>query len=598
MGLLPLLLLAGVDWQPWSSDTLDRARRQDRLVFVAVTRGEIQPLLDDEALASTLADGFVAVRVDRDERPDLADIARLASILSSDASPPEPRAPVWALLTPALHPVVAGAFDALTPAGLAAHLAAAVNSYRHRRAEIEGLAGVAAARLAAAQTPEPPEGPLDRVVVERALKGAGETKGPLSPGSLRLLLAEFSRSPIAPNRDALTRGLVTFVEAPVPTDVADRALRLCILAEGFGATGWTPLREAASAAAVQLAEGPRDAEGVFIRGGDQPRAFAFENGLAIRALVASSSALGRAGDLEVASRAAAGTIAELGPWPTLVRCGGPAGRCGGAFLEDYAFLAEGLLDLHDATGVPRWRDEALHAVDAAIGRFVDASAGGWFDTDSSHAPLPARLRNGYDGDRPSANGVMAAVLLRLARATGEKRFADLSRDIVEAFRGDLQRAPGGMETMAAAAAPFTAVPAASTREAPHSVRETRGPVTLEVSLEPAHVRSDRRATARIHLAIAPPWVVNGHRPMAADLVPLTVSIPGDRFVVGSVTYPAAQACATEAQIVVPLRLRSDLPPGPTVVRLTVRFQLCQGAACQAPDSVILEVPFPVEAPVR
>jgi uncharacterized protein YyaL (SSP411 family) len=598
MGLLALLVVAGIDWQPWSAATLDRARHDERLIFVVVARGENPVLLGDDAVAAVLADGFVAVRVDRDERPDLADVARLALTLSSDAAPPQPMTPLWMLLTPALHPVSAGALATATSAGLAAHLAMIIDAYRQRRAEVETRAGVAAARLLAAQTPEAPQGPLGRAVVERALKGVDETSGAPSPGALRLLLAEFSRSPTAQNRNALARGVALLAASPAPTDVAGQALRLRSLAEGFAATGSAPLREAASAAASRLAESARDSAGAFIRDGESPRVFAFENGLAIGALVASSSALGRAGDRDVAARAASAIIAALGPWAALARCAGSAGGCSSAFLEDYAFLAEGLLDLHDATRDARWRDEARRAVDAAIGRFLDASAGGFFDTDAAHAPLPARLKSGYDGDRPSANGVMATVLLRLTRVTGEKRYANLARGSAETFRGDLQRAPRGMETMASAAVPLTAVPANAASEPAHAARETRGPVTIEASLEQGHVRSGATVTAQVHLAIAPPWTINGHRPLAGDLIPLTVSVPGDRFAVGAVTYPQERTCAGDAAIVVPLRLRSDAAPGPTAVRLTVRFQRCHGAECQAPESVILEAPLVVEASGR
>jgi uncharacterized protein YyaL (SSP411 family) len=592
--LLGLLLVVGTDWQPWSVETLGRARHDQQLIFVVVTRGDGPAVLGDEAVAAALA-RFVAVRVDRDERPDLADVARLARTLSSDADPPPPSTPLWMLLTAALHPVSAGVLEALSPGALAALLSAVADGYKQHPAEVEMRAGIAAARLVAAQAPEPPQGPLERAIVERALGGVGEASGAPSPGRLRLLLAEFSRAPTARNRDALDHAFATLVQSPAPSDIAGQALRLRSLAEGFAATGSTPLREAAWAMASRLAGSPRNSDGAFIGQGKAPRALAFENGLAIGALAVSSTVLGRVGDRDMATKAAAAITAGPGPWPSLARCAGPAGRCGGAYLEDYAFLAEALLDLLDATGDLRWRDEARRAIDAAIGRFLDVSAGGFFDTDAAHVPLPARLKNGYDGERPSANGVMAAVLVRLARATGEKRYEELSRSSVEAFRGDLQRSPSGMETMVASVVPLAIVPAHVASEAPHAAREARGPVTIEASLDPAQVPSGSAITARVHLAIAPPWTVNGHRPSAGDLIPLTVSVPGDRFVVGAATYPRDSTCVGSVTIEVPLRVRSAVPPGPTTVRFTVRFQRCRGAECQAPESVILEAPLVVEA---
>jgi hypothetical protein len=598
MPLLALLLVTGIDWQPWSGEAQDLARRGERLIFLAVTDDRGSALLGDEAVTAALAAGFVAVRVDRDERPDLADVARLALTVTSDADPPRPGTAMWVVFTPALHPVSAGALEGLSPGSLAAYLLKVAEGYKLRPGEAETRAGVAAARLVAAQSPEPPQGSLDRTAVERALKGVGEAGGEPSAGGVRLLLAEFTRSPTARNKEALVRALTTLVESPAPADLAGQALRLRGLAEGSAATGSVSQREAAAAVASRLLERPRDSSGAFTGGGDAPRAFAFENGITIGALAISSAVLGRVGDKDVATKAASAIIAGLGPWSSLARCAGPAGRCSSAFLEDYAFLAEALLDLHDATGEVRWRDEARRAVDAAIGRFLDASAGGFFDTDAAHAPLPARLKSAYDGGRPSGNGIMAAVLARLAMATGEKRYLEISRNIVDAFRGDLQRAPRGMETMAAAVGPLGIIPAPPVSESARAARDARGPVTVEVSLEPTQVRLGSAVTARVRLLIAPPWSVNGHRPLAGDLIPLTVSVPGDRFIVGSATYPRESSCLGSAVIEVPLRVRSDSAPGPTAVRFTVRFQRCRNAECQAPETVILEAPLVVEAPPR
>ncbi len=169
------------------------------------------------------------------------------------------------------------------------------------------------------------------------------------------------------------------------------------------------------------------------------------------------------------------TLGALGPWTDLARCSDGETRCGAAYLEDYAFLAEALLDLHDATGDVRWSEEAGRAIDAAIGRFLDAGSGGFFDTDAAHEPLPARLKDAYDAERPSANGVMVSVLTRLARATGERRYAELARGTVRAFSGDLEKAPRGLETLAASAVPLlTRAPSSVPSPVPPGLRGRPG----------------------------------------------------------------------------------------------------------------------------
>lgn len=595
MGLSALVLAAGVAWNPWSAETFDRARRAEKPVFLAVVaaaRGAGTASLDDDAIAGLLADRFVAVRADAAERPDLVDVARLGVAASSEADPPEPTAALWAVFTPSLHPIAAGALDGVSANDFETRLSAIAEDFRDRRREVETRAGIAAARLAAAQVPEASQGALDASTLGRVLAGIRGAPRP-TPGSLRLLFAEWARSPAAATRAEVTEAVMASLATPIGPTTADRALRLRGLALGFVATGLAPLRDGVVTAASQVLEG-RDPDGVFVSSPEDRRTFAFENGLAVSALVASSTALGRATDLAAAEKAGAATIARLGPWSSLARCAGPAGRCGPAFLEDYAFLAEAFLDLHEATTEPRWRDEARGATDAAVGRFLDASNRGFFDTDGSHAPLPARLKSGYDGARPGANGVMAAALFRLARVTGEQRYAELARGVIEAFRGDLQRAPHGMETLAAAAVPFVVTARPVSGEPTRPARQTRGPVTVEAALDPQTTPPAATVQALVRLVITAPWTVNGHRPETADRVPLTVSVPGDRFTVGPIVYPHEAALAEKGVVLVPLRLRPDLPAGPNTVRLTVRFQRCRGPECQAPESVILEVPLVVE----
>jgi uncharacterized protein YyaL (SSP411 family) len=175
------------------------------------------------------------------------------------------------------------------------------------------------------------------------------------------------------------------------------------------------------------------------------------NGLMIGALATSGSLIRRGSDLEAARRAASAVLERLGPTRSLRHYAVGGEARGSASLEDYAFLAEGLLDLHVATGEPRWRDEAASLADAAVRRFWDVNAGGFFATDSQHAPLPARLKPAQDGPLPSANGVMAAVLLRLGERTGQQRFTQLGRKTLAAFQADADRDPESFGTLAAAA---------------------------------------------------------------------------------------------------------------------------------------------------
>ncbi len=97
------------------------------------------------------------------------------------------------------------------------------------------------------------------------------------------------------------------------------------------------------------------------------------------------------------------------------------------FADDYAFTAQGLLDLYEAGFEPRWLAWSLSLVEEAIVRF-GAPGGGLFQTAQGEASeLFARAVEDHDGVEPAASSVLADAALRLHELTGReslRRFAD------------------------------------------------------------------------------------------------------------------------------------------------------------------------------
>jgi uncharacterized protein YyaL (SSP411 family) len=102
-----------------------------------------------------------------------------------------------------------------------------------------------------------------------------------------------------------------------------------------------------------------------------------------------------------------------------------------AYLEDHAYLLEGLLTLYESSFVPRWFDEARALADIMVERFADEGSGGFFDTSSDHEQLLARRKDLEDHPIPAANSSAAYGLLRLAALTGEH---DYESRAVSVFR--------------------------------------------------------------------------------------------------------------------------------------------------------------------
>jgi uncharacterized protein len=109
-----------------------------------------------------------------------------------------------------------------------------------------------------------------------------------------------------------------------------------------------------------------------------------------------------------------------------------AGRAKGTgFLDDYANVANGLYELHVATGELRWLEESRRLALLAVELFADEERGGFYMTPADGEALVARKKDLDDNPTPSGNSMLAYVLLRLARIYGDD---ELERRAVSVFR--------------------------------------------------------------------------------------------------------------------------------------------------------------------
>lgn len=111
------------------------------------------------------------------------------------------------------------------------------------------------------------------------------------------------------------------------------------------------------------------------------------------------------------------------------------------FLDDYAFLAWGLLDLYEATFDPRWLAEAKRLTQEMVRLFWDEAGGGFFFSGAYNETLIARTKELYDGAVPSGNSVAALVLLRVGTVTMDQDLQRRAEGLFRAFSGPLAQAP-------------------------------------------------------------------------------------------------------------------------------------------------------------
>ncbi len=147
------------------------------------------------------------------------------------------------------------------------------------------------------------------------------------------------------------------------------------------------------------------------------------NGLMLKSFAEAAQALDREDYRAAAVRCAGFLLSNLRHGGRLLHCctGGQARI--GAFLEDYACVADGLLSLYESTFDPRWLQEAAGLAEILLDKFRDPNGIGFFLTSTEHETLIHRPKDFYDNATPSGNSVAAHVLLRLAAFTGETRWS-------------------------------------------------------------------------------------------------------------------------------------------------------------------------------
>jgi uncharacterized protein YyaL (SSP411 family) len=130
------------------------------------------------------------------------------------------------------------------------------------------------------------------------------------------------------------------------------------------------------------------------------------------------------------------------------RAGGQAAVDG--FLEDYAFLIQGLFDLYEASFDPQWLVWAEKLQNKQDEVFWDSTQGTYFATTASDSSVLFRMRDEFDGAEPSANSIAAMNLLRLWQLTDNAERKAKADKTFAAFSARLKKSPDALPQLMAA----------------------------------------------------------------------------------------------------------------------------------------------------
>jgi uncharacterized protein YyaL (SSP411 family) len=168
------------------------------------------------------------------------------------------------------------------------------------------------------------------------------------------------------------------------------------------------------------------------------------NGLMIAALARASQVLGEPKYLQAATKAADFILQEMKTLDgKLYHRYAKGERAVSGFLDDYAYLVFGLIELYEAGFDEKYLQISVDLTKSMIAQFWDEKSGGFFFTDKSADDAVPRLKQTYDGAAPSGNSVALVNLLHLARLSGEASFEDYAGKLLKAFSEEVKSQPLG-----------------------------------------------------------------------------------------------------------------------------------------------------------
>ena len=538
-----------VDWYPWGEEAFARARAEDRPVLLSVGYAACHwchvmehESFEDDGTARLMNEHFVAVKVDREERPDVDGLYMDAVVTMTGHG----GWPMTVFLTPDGRPFYGGTYFPPEPRhgmpSFAQVLQAVAEAYRTRRDDLEQQADVLVDAIRQTSERAPSSEPLTSELLSGVVPGLRRLFDPREGGfgpapkfpaasTIELLLrihadrgdeAALEMARVTLDRmaaggmyDLLGGGfhrysvdahwLVPHFEKmlydnallasaylhawvvtgneryrEVTTETLDYVLRELRLPEGGLASAqdadtdgvegltftWTDeeleavlgephpewLRPFEHGRFVLRGEIPEEARAKLLSERErrpQPlrddKALAAWNGLALAALAEAGARLDRADYVDAAVGVAEFLLAQLsderGRLLRTYRAG--QARIPG-YLEDYANVANGLVELAWATGDPRWLEEARRLAGLLVELFADSARGGFYVDAPEGEGLVARRKEFDDHPTPAGNSMAAFVLLRLARIYGD---VELERQAVGVFRLArplLERAPAAV----------------------------------------------------------------------------------------------------------------------------------------------------------
>jgi hypothetical protein len=269
-----------------------------------------------------------------------------------------------------------------------------------------------------------------------------------------------------------------------------------------------------------------------------------------------------------------------------------------AFLDDYAFLIQALIELRDLEGPDDWDKPAIALADLMQQKFEDRQGGrgGFYFTQEGAADLIVRQKTASDSPLPSGNAVAAMALLALDRAPVAGR-------VLEVFAGQLRRGAEGMSSMLQAAylyvserGPLEMSPGGGAKSEPQPRRQT-SPEQIAAGVVGLRGTWAEPTRLDVHVDVMDGFHINDNAAsgglIATSLAVVGAETAGVEFPPAHErTFPFADGAIRVFEGSFPITVRLKPPISAQTLRVRLTYQACDDASCLPPITKQFEIAVP------
>ena len=272
------------------------------------------------------------------------------------------------------------------------------------------------------------------------------------------------------------------------------------------------------------------------------------------------------------------------------------------YLDDYAFLVQGLLGLSSATGEERWLRSATTLTDKMIELFWDDKHGGFFFTKADAKQLIVRTKKPHDSAIPSGNAVAVNNLLML-----DPSYRNYADKTLRSFAKAMEDTPSSFMHMLLALNGYLSIEdglPVSTPELDTTAQEklSLGDSSQALVTATAKIKTRTKGNqidVEVQVKIAAGWHINANPAGQDNLIPTTITVDKDALIeINNVKYPKGKSMKFEfspesvnvydGTFTIPLKLKQKpdtlIKKGVPII-LKLNYQACNDTECSLPQEL-------------